>query len=165
MVAPVVKPSDPPDSTTGRWLFKVEARTRAAPSQVWPLLGEAERWKDWSFLTSTFLMREGAPDPNGLGALRRLARGRFGSSEEVVAWDPPGHLGYVARKGLPVRGYRADVRLTPDGAGTAVTWTGSVVPLVPGTGALVLMYTRGFVRRFASELTRFTDRLADGSAG
>ena len=73
-------------------------------------------------MTRTYLLREGDPPPDGVGALRRFAFGPGGSQEEVVAWDPPRHLGYVAVRGLPVRHYRADVHLDDDGTGTVVTW-------------------------------------------
>lgn len=111
-------------------------------------------------MTRTFLLREGAPVPDGVGALRRFAVGPFGSCEEVVEFDPPTHLGYVARKGIPVRRYRGDIMLRAEGTGTAITWTASLEPLVPGTGALVLAYTRGYARLFARQLVRYADRLA-----
>jgi len=57
---------------------------------------------------------------DGVGALRRFALGPSGSSEEVVAWGSPHHLGYIGVSGLPVRRYRADVELRTDGAGTVV---------------------------------------------
>ena len=60
-------------------------------------------------MTRTFLLREGSPEPDGVGALRRFAVGPFGSCEEVVEFEPPTHLGYVARKGVPVRNYRGDI--------------------------------------------------------
>ena len=82
-----------------------------------------------------------------------------------MAWEPPRHLGYVAHRGLPVRHYRADIVLSPDGSGTHVTWTGSLEPLVPGTGRLTLAYARSFVQRFADELVRATRRPVAGSAG
>ncbi len=85
-------------------------------------------------MTRTYLLRPGAPDPDGVGALRCFARGPGGSREEVVAWEPPHHLGYIAVKGLPVRHYRADVDLRADGEGTVVTWRGSFDEIVPGTG-------------------------------
>ncbi|HZU80511.1 MAG TPA: SRPBCC family protein, partial [Acidimicrobiales bacterium] len=81
--------------------------------------------------------------------------GPFGSVEEVVAFEPPAHMGYVAHKGMPVRRYRADVWLSPKDAGTEVHWVGSLTPLVPGTGPLVAAYARSFVRRFISGLQNF----------
>ncbi len=150
---------------TGRWHYEVLARSTAPPATVWPLIGEAARWKQWSFMTRTFLLREGTPVPDGVGALRRFAVGPFGSCEEVVEFEPPTHLGYVARKGLPVRSYRGDIVLRPDGSGTAITWTASLQPLIPATGALVLAYTRGYARLFARELVRYADRLGGQPLG
>jgi hypothetical protein len=154
-----VRPRGHSSSTQGRWRYEVLARSKASPVELWALVGEAARWKEWSFMTRTFLLREGAPSPDGVGALRRFAVGPFGSHEEVVKWESPDHLGYVSRRGLPVRWYRADIRLSADGDGTAITWTGSLEPLIPGTGALVLAFTRNIVRLFAKELVRYADEL------
>jgi polyketide cyclase/dehydrase/lipid transport protein len=142
----------------GRLAYELVGHSAAPPEVVWPLVAEVERWKEWSFLTRTFLLRPGRPDPNGVGALRRLAVGPFGSKEEVVAFEPPRHLGYVARRGMPARHYRADVVLEPEGSGTRVTWRGTMEPLVPGTGAVSLAYARTFVGRFLAGLTHYADR-------
>jgi hypothetical protein len=155
---------EPESSGEGRWRYKVLAYTTAPPSTVWPLIGEAARWKEWSFVTRSFLLKEGAPDPDGVGALRRFAVGPFGSCEEVVEFEPLTHLGYVARKGIPVRTYRADVVLRPAGEGTAITWTASLTPLVPGTGGLLLASTRACARLFLRELVRYIDRHASANS-
>jgi uncharacterized protein YndB with AHSA1/START domain len=146
---------------SGRLRYEVVGHSVAPPEMVWPLLAEVERWKQWSFLTRSFLLRAGAPEPDGVGALRRLAVGPFGSSEEVVAFEPPRHFSYEARRGMPARRYRAEVTLTPEGDGTRITWAGTMDPVLPGTGALSLAYARAFVRRFVSALSRY----ADGEAG
>jgi hypothetical protein len=153
----------PPNPSAGdRWRYQVSARCRASPESVWPLIGEAARWKDWSFMTRTFLLREGTPTPDGVGALRRFAVGPFGSCEEVVEFDPPSHLAYEARKGIPARRYRGDIFLRPDGEGTAITWTGTLEPMFRGTGGLALAYTRTFARLFTRELVRHADRQSGG---
>ena len=142
----------------GRWRYELVGHSAAPPSQLWPLIAEVERWKDWSFLTRTFLLRPGSPDADGTGALRRLAVGPFGSTEEVVAFEPPVHFAYVARKGMPARHYRADVHLDAEGDGTRITWHGTLEPLVPGTGHLVLAYARSFVARFLRSVVAYADR-------
>lgn len=149
--------------SAGRLRYELVGHSTAPPDVVWPLVAEVEHWKQWSFLTRTFLLQVGSPEPNGVGAVRRLAVGPFGSSEEVVAFEPPRHLGYSARRGMPARNYRADVVLEPEGTGTRITWSGTMDPIVPGTGGLALSYARSFVRRFLSGLTRYADRRA-GSA-
>ena len=148
----------------GRFRYEIVVHCDAPVSEVWPLIGEAERWKDWTFLTRSYLVRKGAPDPDGVGARRRFAVGPFGSVEEVVAFEPPRHLGYVAHKGMPARRYRADVVLDAEGDRTKVTWTGSLEPLVPGTGPLVVAYARSFVARFTRSLVRYTARRRSDAA-
>ena len=142
----------------GSFRYEVVAHSDAPVPSVWPLVAEAERWRQWSFLSRSFLLREGQPVPDGVGALRRFAVGPFGSIEEVVAFEPPRRLGYVAKKGMPVKRYRADIVLDDEGEGTRITWTGSLEPLVPGTGPLALAYARTFVKRFVRELVRYTAR-------
>ncbi len=151
-------PDDPPGAPSSRWSYRLVANSRAEPESLWPLIAEVERWKQWSFLTRSYLLRPGSPEPNGVGALRRLAVGPFGSTEEVVAFEPPRHLGYEARRGMPVRRYRADVVLEEDTAGTRIEWSGSLEPLVGGTGPLALAYARGFVERFLRAVVRYAER-------
>ncbi|HUY23117.1 MAG TPA: SRPBCC family protein [Acidimicrobiales bacterium] len=149
---------------TRRYEFEASARTSAPVDVVWPLVGEVARWKEWAWMTRTSLLREGDPPPDGVGALRRFAVGPGGSQEEVVAWDPPRHLGYVAVRGLPVRYYRADVHLDDDGGGTLVTWRCELEPLVPGTGPALRFALRRMVRGFAVRVCRYAERGATGSA-
>jgi hypothetical protein len=132
---------------------------------VWPLVGEARRWRDWSFLTATGLEREGAPEPDGVGAVRRFSRYGVGSREEVVAWEPPGHLAYRILSGFPVRNYRADVTLTPEGTGTRIEWTGTYDPKWPGTGPLLAVVLAAMMRRFARDLARYADGHGVASPG
>lgn len=146
-----------------RWTFEVRGSTRASVEQVWPLVSEAERWKEWSFLTVAHLLREGSPTLDGVGALRRFAVGRTGSEEEVVVFEPPRHLAYEARRGLPVRYYRGDIMLEPAAEGCRVVWSGVLEPRWPGTGRLALIYTRTFVRRFTRQLVSFADAEAAAS--
>jgi hypothetical protein len=99
---------------------------------------------------------------DGVGALRRFGVGPAGSREEVVAWEPPHHLGYVVVSGLPVRHYRSDVELRADGGGTVVVWQGSFDEIVPGTGALIRMILRRMVGGFARRVGRYAESLDSG---
>ena len=145
---------------TGAYVYRVEARTVVPPGVVWPLLGEARRWRDWSFLSASGLEREGSPVPDGVGAVRRFTRYGVGSREEVVAWDPPHHLGYRILSGFPVRDYRADVTLEADGGGTRIEWAGSYDPKWPGTGRVLQALLPRMMQRFVDDVARFADGLA-----
>jgi Polyketide cyclase / dehydrase and lipid transport len=152
-----VSPADRPPSSgpDGRWSASASARADAPVAEVWPLVGEARRWKEWSFLTRSDLERTGDPDPDGIGALRRFSRYGIGSREEVVGWDPPHHLGYAIVKGFPVRNYRADVDLTPDGGGTLITWSARFDEKVPGTGRLMVVVVTRLIRGFATDVAAY----------
>jgi carbon monoxide dehydrogenase subunit G len=93
-----------------------------------------------------------------VGAIGQLGSPRIHSREEIVAYDPPRRLAYTILSGQPVRGYRADVDLTPDGDGTAIRWVGTFEPKVPGTGALVRWFFSAVIgataRRLAAEAAR-----------
>lgn len=143
---------------TGRWSYAISARSSAPPEEVWPLLGEAHRWQDWSFLTRSELIQAGQPVADGVGARRRFTSHGIGSTEEVVVWDPPRHLAYSILKGFPVRHYRADVVLEPDGSGTLINWSGTFDTKVPGTGPLLVLILRSMMSRFATAAARYAEQ-------
>jgi hypothetical protein len=138
--------------------FGAEATSAATPEAVFHLLADAPSWSSWA---GPLITRAGwvvAPGRSGVGAVRRLGRPPLMVKEEIVVAAPPFHHGYRLVSGQPVRSYRADVRLTaldapPGGpAGTHIEWTGTVVPLVPGTGWLVQRLFGRMLRGFAARL-------------
>jgi Polyketide cyclase / dehydrase and lipid transport len=151
-----------PAPVPGRWSVTRLARSRAPVEAAWALVGEARRWKEWTFLDRTELVEEGDPAPDGVGALRRFTRFGVGSSERVLAWDPPHHLAYSIVKGFPVRNYRADVTCTPDETGTLISWSASFDVLVPGTGHLMVLVVGRLIGGFANGAARHADGLVDG---
>jgi hypothetical protein len=154
--------ADPPvdPAPRGRYSYAVQARSSAPVDAVWPLVGEARRWKEWSFLDRSDLVQAGAPAPDGVGAIRRFTNHGIGSREEVVAWDPPHHLGYAILSGFPVRHYRSDVTLTPDGndgSGTLIAWSGTFEERIPGTGRLLEHVLSRLMTKFATSLAGYAD--------
>jgi len=137
------------------------AHCSAPPSEVWPLVGEAHRWKEWSFLTQSDLVSPGVPHPEGVGAVRRFTRWGMGSKEQVAVWDPPHHLRYTILSGFPVRDYVADVTLTPDEGGTLITWSSTFDAKIPGTGRLMVAVLRRMINGFASSVARYADEHHD----
>jgi hypothetical protein len=136
----------------------VEATTRAPVEAVWPLVGHAARWQEWSFLTRTLLERPGPGEPDGVGAVRRFTAHGVGSTEQVVAWDPPHHLAYRIVRGFPVRNYQADVTLEDDGrGGTRIVWSGRYDPKIPGSGPVLAVVLPKMMQRFADQLAAFAD--------
>lgn len=142
-----------------RQSFEAVAESAAPPDVVFALLADSTGWRRWAgpLIRESTWDREGDPAPGGIGAVRKLGGYPIYSREEIVAYDPPHHLAYVMISGQPVRDYRADVLLRESPGGTTITWRGSFVPVVPGTGPLM--------RRFLGAVVGgFTRRLADYAA-
>jgi len=106
--------------------------------------------------------RDGAPDRDGVGAVRFFGMGRIGSREEVTAFDEPHHFAYRMLSGLPVRGYRSDVTLesTSDG-GTVITWASQWDAARPARFWHVFL--RSTMQRFARRLAAHAERVGPPS--
>jgi uncharacterized protein YndB with AHSA1/START domain len=129
----------------------------ATVEQVWSLVSQARTWKDWGAFTVAELEREGDPAPDGVGAIRRFGFPAYTSREEVVAFEPPHHLGYTMLRGLPIAGYRSDVTLAvAPGGGTDIRWESSF-----DARAADGWFWAGFLRVL---ITDFSRRLARAAA-
>jgi hypothetical protein len=151
--------------------FGIRVISRAPPQVVYRLLADATLWKTWAGPLITRSEWEVEPG-DGDGGIRRLGRAPFMVREEITAADPPHHHGYRLLSGQPVRSYTADVYISPIGdpvrsavieardsgaspgdvPGSHIEWTGTVVPLVPGTGRLMDLMLGRMVRGFAWRL-------------
>lgn len=139
--------------------YEVSALSAAPPEKVFAVLADGAGWSRWAgpVVVRSWWEREGEPAPGGVGAIRALGLPRVGSREEIVAYDPPHHLGYVILSGLPVKSYRADVRLIPVGGGTRIEWSGTFVPTLSWTGPLLRRFLLQTVGGFAKRLARFAE--------
>jgi Polyketide cyclase / dehydrase and lipid transport len=128
--------------------LEVEARSAAPVERVWALLEDGTTWSDWARFTHSSYEREGE-GRHGIGAIRSFGTGPVRTREEVVAHDAPDHLGYRLLSGLPVKGYRADVRLAADGDGTRITWASSWGSAPPGMAWFLRRTVGGVARSLA----------------
>jgi hypothetical protein len=142
----------------GGQVIDVEARSAAPPERVWGLLATTSSWTTWSKASEAELTQPGAGDPEGVGALRRFRVGRTVSRERVVTFEPVTRFGYELLEGLPLRGYRAEVSLTPDGTGTLIHWHASFDPKFKGTGWMYRAILRYFIQKTANLLARGAER-------
>ncbi len=93
------------------------------------------------------------------GAIRKIGRWPQYGREQIVAYDPPHHLAYTVLSGIPVRDYRAEVDIVPEGAGTMLRWRATFTPKVPGTGALFAVVLRTIVGGFARRAAKTAGKL------
>lgn len=100
--------------------------TVAAPIEtVWDKLIDHVGMSQWGPGITVTMDKHGTDDPNGVGAVRRIASPGPGPDivEEVVAFEPPHLLRYKALSGTPFPGYAGEVRLTSAGSGTRISYT------------------------------------------
>jgi uncharacterized protein YndB with AHSA1/START domain len=139
--------------------ISAEARSRANRERVWELLATTATWASWAPFDEAVLEQEGAPEAEGVGAVRRFRVGRRVTRERVVTFEPPEHLAYELVSGIPIRDYRADVTLHPAGeGGTVISWESRFRGKFPVPGAVVRGALEGFVRRTADALARAAER-------
>lgn len=101
------------------------ATVKASVDQVWAALADHEAMASWGPGMKVTLTKEGAPERNGVGAVRRIkAPGPAPAIvEEITRFEVDGVLGYKALGGVPFRNYGGEVSLSPAGAGTRIEWT------------------------------------------
>jgi uncharacterized protein YndB with AHSA1/START domain len=138
--------------------YDIEATSSAPIESVFEVIADAPGWSRWNrTITRATWDTEGDPAPGGVGAVRALGANRGPLSlEKIVDFDAPNHLAYViVSSPMPVKGYRADVRLTAtaDG-GTHISWKGTWSAWVPGVSSLLTKMVRGFAEGAAREAER-----------
>ena len=141
--------------------FEFTVESRAAPEAVFAVLADATRWREWAgkMITVSEWERQGDPAPGGVGAVRKLGRPPAYALEQIVEYDPPRHLAYTILRGLPVRGYHADIDLLPtEAGGTTIRWSGAFEPKIPGTGALFAAVLHRIVHGYAAAAATEAER-------
>jgi hypothetical protein len=140
--------------------YDIRVRAAAPPSIVFAVLVDGPGWVRWTSLGRASYEIEGEPAPHGVGAIRLFGAG-FGprSREQVVAYEPDERFAYRALSGpLPMKDYRAEVRLHPDGDGTQIHWRGSFRSAMPGMGWFIRRMVTGFAEGLAAESERIGAR-------
>ena len=125
---------------------------------MFALLADTDGWTRWMTFDEAALSKPGDHDPEGVGAERRFRKGRTRSHERVVDFAPPNHFGYVLLSGMPLRKYRADVRVTPTATGSAITWDSAFETSFPTPGRFYRMALQRFIDDTISRLARAAER-------
>ncbi|MGH0035799.1 MAG: SRPBCC family protein [Myxococcota bacterium] len=130
---------------------EVEATIAAPLDSVWERYTDHGRWSEWAGVGPSRRIRDGAPDPDGVGARRSLGPGVFAAIEEVLEFEPPRRMVYTVRRGpLPMRRHRGEVVFEDLGRATHIVWRCDFESTFPGLGWLTrLAVTRVFRRALA----------------
>jgi hypothetical protein len=131
-------------------------KTVTAPIEtVWDTLSDHVGMSEWGPVTVT-MDKLGTADPNGVGAIRRIASAGPGPDivEEVVTFEAPNLFGYKALSGTPFPGYAGEVRLTPAGSGTHINYTVSTTASFPLVKAPLAVICQVLLRLLARASTK-----------
>ena len=138
--------------------YDIEAKSSAPIDLVFEVIADAPGWSRWNkSIGRASWDVEGDPAPWGVGAVRALgAKSGPLSRERIVEFEAPTHQAYVIVSGpMPVKDYRADVRLTStDDGGTHISWKGSWSTKVPGVSGFLTKMVQGFATGAAKEAQR-----------
>jgi uncharacterized protein YndB with AHSA1/START domain len=108
---------------------EAEGMARAAPEAVWELVANADSYQEWGPWNASGY--QGQAD-GGAGVIRWMRYGRTTTVERVLESEPARRLVYTVVKGIPVRNYRAEVTLRPQGDGTHIRWSAGWDRTLPG---------------------------------
>lgn len=114
-------------------------------------------WSAWAGFGEVRLVREGAPERDGVGSVRAFSLAP-GLREEVTRFEPPGRMEYRVVEGpAPITDHLGEVLFESEGRGTRVTWRVSFRPKVPGVGWALGRGLRVVFKRILDRLAREMD--------
>jgi hypothetical protein len=120
------------EGTMAQLHVEAEGAARAAPETVWELVSDARRYGEWGPWSAGGYQDLGDQAPDAAGLIRWFLYGRTLTVEKVLESERGRRLAYTVVRGIPVRNYRAEVTLRPDGAGTHIRWSASWDRTLPG---------------------------------
>lgn len=111
----------------------------ASPSRVWAVLSDYEGMSGWAPGLKITVIQPGAPEPNGVGAQRRIQAvpGMAPLVEEIIAFEPEQRLSYRGVSGVPFRNYVGNVALRSTGSGTEISYTVSADNRLPAVASVL----------------------------
>jgi hypothetical protein len=142
--------------------IQIEARahSKASPASVFAVAADSSGYPRWSRIGSFEAVRPGEGGPYGVGSRRIFRTPPIKLLEEVVELVPDRLVAYSVVSGLPFRGYRADIELTPaaDG-GTDIWWRNAFETTIPGTRWFWRAFMQGVFDEMTPQLAREAERV------
>ena len=144
--------------------FTLSADIAAPADTVFDVLTDHRGYAGITPLRSSTLEREGAPDPNGVGAIRALALAGPPIREEITAFQRPSHFAYRALSGIPAREHAGSVDLTPRGTRTSLTWRVDSTPKLPVPDGVWAALVKPVINQLLKGVVNESERRARAAA-
>jgi uncharacterized protein YndB with AHSA1/START domain len=95
----------------------------AAPAEkVFDAITDHEGMTAWMPCATVTLDRPGAPERNGLGAIRRIRARGFTIVEEIVRFERPAAMDYRVLRGGPIRDHLGTIRIEDRAGESGLEW-------------------------------------------
>jgi uncharacterized protein YndB with AHSA1/START domain len=140
--------------------FTLTREIAAPPETVFEVLTDHRRYSELTPLRKSELERQGAPAPNGVGAIRKLTAVGPPMREEVIAYEAPSRFSYTVLSGLPVRDHVGTVELAANGQGTRMVYAVRTQPTVPMVGGVVVAVVKQAIKGLIDGVARESERRA-----
>jgi uncharacterized protein YndB with AHSA1/START domain len=140
--------------------FTLTREIGAPPETVFEVLTDHRRYSELTPLRKSALERVGEPDPNGVGAIRKLTAVGPPMREEVIAFEKPSRFSYTVLSGLPVRDHVGTVQLSADGGGTRMVYAVRTQPTLPVVGPVVVAAIKQAIKGLIDGVAAESERRA-----
>jgi hypothetical protein len=140
--------------------FTLNASISAPIEMVFDVLTDHRSYARLTPLRSSTLEREGAPDPNGVGAIRVLKLAGPPIREEVTSFDRPTLFAYRALSGVPAKHHAATVELGTSGGDTRLSWKVDSTPRIPVPDAVWVAALKPVINQLLKGVVRESERKA-----
>jgi len=134
---------------------RVEKSISAPPEAVFEMLTDHAGYVRFRGVKSAERFRDGEPDPNGVGAMRRIGIPPVTFEEEITGFDRPHRMDYVIRKAnFPFEHEGGSIEVTGDERSAHVVWTSTFAVATrfasgPATALAAAAVRTGFSRMLA----------------
>ena len=134
--------------------IQLEMELEAPVEGVFEAMADHGRYDRFRPISASELIREGAADRNGVGAVRRLRAGLLRFDEEITTYEWPRRLDYlIVEVNVPLEHDGGSIRFEPTESGTRVDWQSTFRITTPVVGgALGAGFAIGLKRAFAQML-------------
>lgn len=107
--------------------------------RVFERLTDHANYNRFPGISHSELLRAGKPNPNGVGACRKIKAGPITFEEDIVGYDPPKLLEYRVVKSSPIQiDHRlGTVKLVKQGNRTKVNWVSEFEIQIPIIGKII----------------------------
>jgi catechol 2,3-dioxygenase-like lactoylglutathione lyase family enzyme/uncharacterized protein YndB with AHSA1/START domain len=151
-----------PDTQSVHATVRIDAPVEVA----WAVVADHEGMTAWNPLGPVKRVADGDAQPDGRGSERLISTRVGGVVEQVVEFDAPRTYRYRVIKGSPFVCHQGEIRLSPRGEQTDLTWTIRFRPKLPGTGPLIAaVFSRALARMLRTSLKSHVESRATHSLG